>query len=185
MAIEISCSEQDIEDFLCIKGNLEKYLGLRLLKRQYRTPVGVVDIVAYNKKTKRFVIIELKKDLLDYKAFFQMERYAHYLKKSEINRCDATGPRKYFLYKNAEMKFTKCTERKFDRLLIGKDISPDLYYSVEHWDDSSDNCHAETWYTLFGFRFDSAISFGYYQPQQSKIECAQYNGCDDEEEVNG
>lgn len=154
--IEINCSEKDIEDFLCKENNLERHLGLRFLARQFTTPLGIVDIVAYNKNTKRFVIIELKKDALDSKAFFQMERYRHYFKTSEHKKWFGAPPHK--------------EERKFDCLLIGKDIAQDLYYSVEIWDCVDDLRYASMWYTCFSYGFDTAIAFNYSQPGQRKIQ---------------
>lgn len=162
--IEINCSEQDIEDFLCKDNNLYKYLNLRFLKRQVVTPVGVIDIVAYNNNTKRFVIIELKKDILDSKAFFQLDRYRNCIQKIEYLRWEKRG---------ASCKNFK-DERIFDCLLIGKNISPDLYYSVEHWDPDSDLLYARMWYTLFGYNFDTAMNFGYLQPAQIDIEQETY-----------
>lgn len=170
--IEITCLEKDIEDYLCTNNNLQKHLGLRLLAREYPTPTGLVDIIAYNNRTKRFVVIELKNDTLDYKDFFQLERYADYFKKKELVRAEVKDMSYFNAKKNGKQDYhakAKC-ERKFDCLLIGKKLSSDLNYSVEHWENDSDIQRARMWYTCFGYNFNKPLSFDYYSPAQIKIE---------------
>lgn len=172
--ITISCTEKDIEDFLSINNNLKKYLGLRFLKRQVQTPVGIIDIIAYNNITKRFVIIELKKENLDYKAYFQLQRYRHYIERTERTR----------FYDGNDLRDCKGLnnrpQRVFDYLLIGSSLSPDLYYNVEHWEPDSDLSHPNSaWYTIFKYDL-SGINFRYLNTEQNKIETEDYTGGEDE-----
>jgi|AKVG01.1.fsa_nt_gi hypothetical protein len=139
---KIVFTEQELEDYLCSDDNLQRHLGLRFVGRQVRTQAGIIDILAYTKTQERFVIIELKTGLLDSKAFFQLERYVH---------C---------------FEFTK--GREPFRLLVGSELSEDLHYSVHLYRKRF--CDRFTSYALYGFDFDTPISFCYYNINQQKIE---------------
>lgn len=146
----IDVPEKDIENFLCKNGgeNLRLHLGLRLISSQYRTRVGIIDILAYDEKSKRYAIIELKKDLLDYKSYFQAERY------------------KWFM---TRYKIGKRERREFFSVLVGRNLSPDLNYSVEYLDRAFP-FYGETYYVLFDISLEGGISFNYYSKKQREIE---------------
>lgn len=154
--ININLSEKELEDFLCSNNNLEKYLGLKFIARQVSIPpVGIIDILAYHKESKCWVVIELKKDLLDASAFCQLSSYLNYYKKTKsfINY-------KYFQ-----------RERKFCGLLIGSNLDENLYKCVnlynsynEYIDDSLIN------YCLFSATSENEIEFIWYNSDQQNIE---------------
>ncbi len=146
----IDFQERELEDFLCEGKNLEKYLGLRFIGRQIKTPNGVLDILAYNKKCKVFVIIELKRDLLDFNAYLQVERYAHYL---NMMKCGARG------------------RRVFQRLLVGKTLHSDLSFLVDYYSGHKFSPYYErVQYRLFSFSFTEAIAFTYFNNKQREIQ---------------
>lgn len=174
---EINFSEKELEDFLSCKRNLKKHLGLRFLARQYRTPVGVVDMIAYNNKTKRFVIIELKKDTLDTSSYFQIERYRHFFVKKADNLWNKKCDRRYSLQKKGVDLFLKVPTRyhNFDCLLVGKSLSKELDYVVEKWEASSYRSdYSRVWYTCFAYSFEKAISFAYHSVSQKEVEDNSY-----------
>lgn len=147
--IEINISEKELEDFLCFGKNLEKYLGLKFVARQVQIPpAGIVDILAYDKKSKCFVIIELKKDLLDTNALIQGMAYLRYYQ--EIKKLNY---------------FTMSRKRNFSLLLIGKNLDNNLIKIIEHLyhQGLEDN---KIYYKLFGLRISSGINFDFYNVDQ-------------------
>jgi len=161
---DILFKEKELEDFLCSNNNLQKHLGLRLLARQFRTPVGVVDIIAYNNNTKRFVLIELKKDILNSEAYFQLERYRRYfVKKAQAD------------FEEKEISSMSAECRTFDCLLIGNTLAENLSYVTEYWEADSDLSEFNrVWYRCFNYSLEKAISFEYYSPMQREVEYNYY-----------
>ena len=150
--ININLSEKELEDFLCSNNNLEKYLNLKFIARQVSIPpVGIVDILAYHKESKCWVIIELKKDSLDASAFCQLSSYLNYYKKTKsfINY-------KYFQ-----------RERQFCGLLIGNDLDSNLIKCVDYY--SGVNCNIIN-YRLFSATLENGIQFDWYNNEQQDIE---------------
>lgn len=145
MAITIQFEEKDIEDYLCACG-LE-YLGLKFIARQAKIDKFFIDILAYNKKDKCFYILELKRHVIDSKAFTQALKY-HKLMTYKYNG-----------------------RHKFKTLLIGENLSEDLYYLVSLYNSMPwiKNKH-NFLYCLFGYDFQNGINFNIYNTEQNKIE---------------
>lgn len=139
---EIRFSEKELEDFLCQGDNLERYLGIRFVARQVKIANSYIDILGYSEVHRRFVIIELKKQDLHCKAFFQVCKYAQLYQKKSY--------------------------RTFARLLIGQNLHEDLFYSVEQWSgfETTGDCRP-VYYALFGVKFDEPLKFNYYNVKES------------------
>lgn len=145
--IELSYSEKDIEDILF--QHSEKFLDIRAIKRQYPTKVGVVDLIAQSTSDKDvFFVIEIKKDFLDCYAYCQVLRYSNWL--------------------NSEK--SKNGKRKFFPVLIGKDLSADLYHLCDYFEeDHSLSLIYKPTYRLFHFDPLQGVSFTYVNTEQNKI----------------
>jgi hypothetical protein len=85
--------ESQLEDFL-IENWDKTELGTRydlieeegeLVSQQYRTGIGIIDILAQDKKTKQFVVIELKKDQTSDDTIGQLTRYMGWLEEHKTN----------------------------------------------------------------------------------------------------
>lgn len=150
---EINFQEKELEDFLCDggrKGNLLKYLGLELIARQFQIDNNFIDILAYSKYDKSFVIIELKRNNLDYNAYFQCLKYIQKFK------------HKYY-------KFNVIG------LLIGQKLSNELediiYFINPKTNTIKDVKNISTiFYNLFNLDFKNGISFNYYNVNQYNIQ---------------
>jgi hypothetical protein len=145
MAITIQFEEKDLEDYLCECG-LE-YLELKFIARQVKIDKFFIDILAYSKKEKCFYILELKRNLIDSKAFTQAFKY-HTLMTYKYNG-----------------------RHKFKTLLIGENLSEDLFYILSFynsmpWGENKNNFL----YCLFGYDFENGINFNTYNTLQGKIE---------------
>jgi hypothetical protein len=157
--IEINISEKQLEDFLCFGKNLEKYLGLKFIARQVSIPpAGIIDILAYNKQSKCFVIIELKKDLLDTSALIQGMAYLKYYQ-------DVRKLNDFKNYFKKEFGETKNRKRSFSLLLIGKNLDNNLIKIIDYLDEQElqDN---KIYYKLFGLNILSGIDFNFYNQNQ-------------------
>lgn len=151
----VQITEKELEDYLCSNNNLKKHLGLRFVARQ--VPVvgaGFVDILAYNKFRNSFVIIELKKESLNWAAFFQIQRYYHRYKTLE------------------NYKGNSRADRKFEKLLIGQSLSPELDYAVEYYQPAQffTSDRVDTYYRCFGISLEKPLSFCYCSSSQEVIE---------------
>lgn len=148
--VEINFSEKELEDLLSSRASLSKYLGLRYVSRQARLGVGVIDILAYEECSNMYVIIELKKDYLDFDAYEQVVRYQRFLS-------------------------AKYPNRLFASLIIGKGLSPSLNYLVKNYDPRID-CIDQSCvnYSLFGIKLNDPISFYWYSQQQMDIQKQHY-----------
>jgi RecB family endonuclease NucS len=82
---DMMLSERKIEDYL--ETNLD-YIGdatgleLELVKRQYQTSVTRIDLLARDKKSKDYFVIELKKDRAPDRVFGQCSRYMGWVRKN-------------------------------------------------------------------------------------------------------
>ena len=82
--------EKDLENFLI--GNWEKtelgknysliYENEELISQQYKTDIGIIDILAQEKSTGNYAVIELKKQQASDKAIGQLARYMGWVKKN-------------------------------------------------------------------------------------------------------
>src|SRR3546814_10376966 len=78
-------SEKTLED--SIEANFPGFANfvqrsLQFIGRQYETTVGPIDILARDKKTGGYVVIELKKGRAADKVFGQLSRYMGWVKKN-------------------------------------------------------------------------------------------------------
>lgn len=152
--MQITFSERELEDFLCTDKNLEKYLGLRFIARQVSIPpVGIIDILAYSIDSNCFVIIELKRDLLDSSALIQGLSYLKYYQ--EIRSFN-------FIHRKRS--------RKFSLLLVGQNLNQDLVKVVSHAEDGCSLYENIIYYKLFSVDFKKGIDFGYFLPSQINYE---------------
>lgn len=165
---EVNFTEKELEDYLCSNGNLKKHLGLRLLRRQYATPAGIIDILAYDPKQKLFVIIELKKDTLDYNAFFQIDRYYHYF---EYLANNVYYRPIYIDNEKGDVVDEISRQPKIAKLLIGRNLSTLLNFSVYSY--KSHLFLDKTNYTCFDYDFDRGIAFNYASTEQRKVEIGE------------
>jgi len=157
--MQITFSERELEDFLCTGKNLEKYLGLKFIARQVNiAPAGIIDILAYHENSDIWVIIELKKDLLDLSALVQGLSYLRFYQSTKKYITD---------YKSFQRS------RKFCLLLIGNHLDTPLHKVVKNFSDNefSDN---EIMYSLFNINFEEGISFKFYNKSQSDYESRIY-----------
>lgn len=91
--------ESQLEDFLIEnwdKTELGKDYDLieedgELVSQQYRTPIGIIDILVTDKKTKQFVVIELKKNQTSDDTVGQLARYMGWLEEHKPTDKPAKG----------------------------------------------------------------------------------------------
>jgi len=152
--MQINFSERELEDFLCTGKNLEKYLGLKFIARQVSIPpAGIVDILAYSRDSDCFVIIELKKDLLDSNALLQGLAYLKYYQ--EVRGFNFIHRRRL---------------RKFCLLLVGQDLALDLIKVVSNAEYDCSFSNKEIYYKLFNINFERGIEFDYFSSNQRDYE---------------
>jgi hypothetical protein len=87
-------SEKTLEDNL--EKNIELIGGrikasLKLIGRQYATTVGPIDLLAYDSKRKKYVVIELKKGRSADRVFGQLSRYMGWVRKHLAEGNDVVG----------------------------------------------------------------------------------------------
>lgn len=87
-------SEKTLED--AIEANFDQFsknIGrkLRLIDRQYATTVGPIDLLAQDRTTKQFVVIELKKGRSADKVFGQLSRYMGWVRKNLAKGSEVEG----------------------------------------------------------------------------------------------
>lgn len=144
--IQIVCSEKDVEDVLC--QHSMRFLQLRFLARQCRTPVGVIDILARHPFIPGvYYVIEVKRARLDPSAYVQVCRYARWL--------------------NSER--AKDGRRVFIPMLVGESLSEDLTTVCEYFDHTR-QCgyrdYSRVCYRLFKFDPLSGVSFAWQNNAQ-------------------
>lgn len=73
--------------------NFSKFVGrdLKFIARQYETTVGPIDILALDRKSGRYVVIELKKGRAADKVFGQLSRYMGWVRKNLAKGGDVDG----------------------------------------------------------------------------------------------
>lgn len=91
---QMMLSEKTLED--SIEANFDEFAKfveqpLKLIGRQYETTVGPIDILARNKKTNGYVVIELKKGRAADKVFGQLSRYMGWVKKNLAGDAPVSG----------------------------------------------------------------------------------------------
>lgn len=155
--ITINFKEKDIEDFLCKDKNLENYLDLKFVARQVEIFGFYIDILAYSIREQCFYIIELKKDLLDDKAFVQATKYRNLM--------------------DAKYKF----KHKFKTLLIGQNLSEDLFYVIDLYDSSRPTLQNNDFYTLFNYTFDNGIGFNWHTTKEKEAKISLFKKLKGEE----
>jgi hypothetical protein len=152
--MQITFLERELEDFLCTGKNLEKHLELRFIARQVNiAPAGIVDILAYSKQSKCFVIVELKKELLDSSALLQGLAYLRYYR--DVRGFNLVHRRK---------------SRKFSLLLIGQNLSSDLTKVINYSDEDTYFNDQECYYKLFNLNFEKGVSFDYFSKEQENYQ---------------
>lgn len=146
--------ERRLENYLCSDNNLMGWLKLKFIARQVRTPVGIIDILAYDEDEKAWVIIELKSTSLDSSAYFQLKKYLHYFR----------GERG----KNG---------RKFIGLLVGPYLSKKISYAVNFfWFDHYERGEESVYYVLYeGHPSRGGFELGVPCDFQGKIHCGDYS----------
>lgn len=149
MAIQLQYLEKDIEDLL--EKNCEHYLGLQFIKRQFRTSVGIVDVIAKHPdsswKMPVYFVIEIKQKSLDSSSYTQVLRYTKWL--------------------NSEK--SKGGKRLFLPLLIGRFLDRELRTICEYFDPGihcgMDDINRMT-YRIFNFDPHKGITFEWCDPHQ-------------------
>lgn len=145
--ISIDFAEKDIEDYLCKDSHLDIWFSdLYVIKRQYNIEGMFIDILAYQKRFKRFVVIELKKNIIDSQAFTQVLTYKTLM----------------------EAKFPN---RRFTILLIAQNLDERLSYIMKEYSDDNFRRGEEFLYQLFDYDFENGISFSWF----NKIQRANEN----------
>ena len=141
MAIQLSYVEKDVEDL--IEQNAEHYLGIKFITRQFRMPVGIIDVIAKEKEDSRvYYVIEIKNGPIDASAYVQVVRYAKWL--------------------NSES--AKHGRRIFVPVLIGNNLSYDLTAICEYFYPGTGEFHTHygrVYYRLFNFDPIRGVSFAW------------------------
>jgi hypothetical protein len=144
--IELVCDEKAIEDVLWDHCN--HYLGLKPIARQYRTSVGIIDLLARHPISPNiYFVIEIKRGTLDSHAYTQVLRYCKWL--------------------NSEQ--SKNGQRIFFPILVGEQLSTNLDHLCNFFDvDSYSSVPAihNVAYRLFKFDPLAGITFNYLSVSQ-------------------
>lgn len=145
MNFNIDIVEKDLEDFLC--ENISKhYKNIKIIKRQFRTKAGVIDLLAKDiDSLNEYIVIELKIGDLTSDSVCQVLRYTQYL--------------------NSEM--SKGGKRTFHPLLIGSNLSDELSKLLSHYEGfflKPFYCH----YDLFNIGM-KGLELGYYNRKNGEF----------------
>jgi hypothetical protein len=146
---QVTFTEKELEDY--IAENCYELLGLKFIARQVKTPAGIIDILASCPISRVYCVIELKVDKLDPSSFVQVHKYTNYLNSTK----------------------SKSGKRSFIPVLIGANLDCALEKSVQRYtkDKLLTDFHKHiTYYTLFGYSFDEAIEFNYYNIDQNRYQ---------------
>jgi hypothetical protein len=145
--VSFDVSEKDLETFLYYRS--QEFLGLKAIARQFRTDVGIIDLILKSVyEPNIYFVTELKKDNLDSRAYCQVVRYSTYL----------------------NSKMNKENNRVFIPLLVGRNLSDELQQIVYGLDtENIINPHIVR-YALFGFDILNGLSFNYRNTKQIYFE---------------
>jgi hypothetical protein len=97
---EVNSFKKMLLDEKTLENNIEKnidFIGdrikcnLQLVGRQYQTTVGPIDLLAFDTKKNRYVVIELKKGRSADKVFGQLSRYMGWVRKHLADGHDVVG----------------------------------------------------------------------------------------------
>lgn len=124
--MEIKLTEKEVEDYIFEKQGLEEY-HIKCVGRQVQMgDAGIVDILGWDRWNNTWVIVEIKRDGLDARAYTQAERYRSWL--------------------HEYMDARSCKRRKTFNppytLLIGTDLADDLRFAkdlTDHFDRTAMN----------------------------------------------
>lgn len=111
--MQIQFSEKELRNFLSNKNNLKKYLDLRFIAKEVSIyPAEYIDILAYDKQSNCYVIINLNTNLIDFKSFTKGISQLQYYQDSRFLR--------------------KKPRRKFALLFIGQKLDCSLTRVVKY-----------------------------------------------------
>ena len=129
-------SEKELEDYICENKMLEQY-GIKIVGRQVSSFTvngcqydlgGIVDLIGYHPLSKCWFIIELKRGVIDHRAYTQVSRYIKNAVESDydlfISRCNRSD-----LYPHPRGL------RRIHGLLIGSDIHGDIESFCDYLSD--------------------------------------------------
>ena len=123
--MKIEITEKEVEDII-FEGQLLEERGIKCVKRQVQMGnAGIVDILGYDRNRRCWVIIEIKRDSLNAKAYAQGVRYRNWLSQYLVERDGQRG-----------MELDDAMRNLPYLLLIGKELSYDLrFLSTREKDD--------------------------------------------------
>lgn len=149
MKFNLEISEEDLESALIKK--LPEYYSLKIIKRQFKIPGGIIDILAKHTEYENvYFVIEIKVGDLTSDSVCQVLRYTQYL--------------------NSEK--SKCGKRRFYPLLIGSGIDTQnsnghLIKLLKHFDGFlNDSFYVQ--YDLFNIGLDG-VKLEYYSIENKKL----------------
>lgn len=129
-------SERELEDAICADRSLECY-GIQIVGRQVSSFTvngcqydlgGIVDLIGYHPLSKCWFIIELKRGVIDHRAYTQVSRYIKNAMEADydlfISRCNRSN-----LYPHPRGL------RRIHGLLIGSDIHGDIESFCDYLSD--------------------------------------------------
>jgi hypothetical protein len=144
--IQLVCTEQDIEDILV--RHCDRMLGIEFMARQFRTAVGVVDILAKHPYIPNvYYVVEIKRGILDPATYVQALRYANWL--------------------NSER--SKFGRRFFIPIIVGEHLHASLNSLCQFFDQESHYCTSnirDVTYRLFHFDPLEGVSFAWHSREQ-------------------
>lgn len=153
--IQLVYTEKDIEDIL--EQHCERMLGIKFVTRQFRTEVGIADIIAKHPDISGvYYVVEIKRGILDPDAYAQALRYAKWL--------------------NSEM--SKDGRRSFIPIIIGEQLQSTLNFLCAFFDHEFQcgiaNIH-DVSYRLFEFDPLSGVSFSWFSKEQEACDNLRYS----------
>lgn len=154
--IQLVYNEKDIEDILV--EDCPHFIGLKYIRRQFRIPVGIIDILAKGIENRgTYYVVEIKKGKLDASAFAQVLRYSQWL----------------------TSEFSKDGRRAFIPLLIGQELGDDIVHLCEYFEPEEHPgvCYyGRVFYRLFDFCPRSGVTFTWYNNIQRRYRESLVNG---------
>ena len=148
--MEIKLTEKEVEDYIFEKNGLEEY-NIKCVSRQVQMgDAGIVDILGWDRESKTWVIIEIKRDGLDAKAYAQAERYRswlhEYMDVRSTRRCKPFNP-----------PYT---------LLIGSELTDDLRFLKDLTDNYSDRSAMYGFYLFYNV--STRVHLGMYVSKKAR-----------------